>query len=83
MKDAGKPQRLFPYFAFVAGMFLGWAGWSTPSFGQASETQPVTSPVISPPPPGDVIPDNVPADTELGTPRGSFRLYPTLDLIAV
>ena len=55
MKDAGKSQRLFPYFAFVAGMFLGWAGWSTPSFGQASETQPVTSPVISPPPPGEVI----------------------------
>jgi hypothetical protein len=42
----------------------------------------VTSPVISPPPPGDVIPDNVPADTELGIPLVSFRLYPTLDVRA-
>ena len=71
----GSRQRPFPYFAFV-GLFLGWAGWGTPSFGQ------VTSPVISPPPPGDVIPDNVPADTELGIPLGSFRLYPTLDVRA-
>ena len=75
MKDAGKSQRPFPYFAFV-GLFLGWVGWGTPSFGQ------VTSPVISPPPPGDVIPDNVPADTELGIPLGSFRLFPTLDVRA-
>ena len=75
MKDAGKSERPFPYFAFV-GLFLGWVGWGTPSFGQ------VTSPVISPPPPGDVIPDNVPADTELGIPLGSFRLYPTLDVRA-
>jgi len=77
MKDAGKSQRLFPFFALALAMSLGWAGWSTPSFGQA---QPVTSPAISPPPPGDVIPDNVPADTELGIPWGSFRLYPTLDV---
>ncbi len=79
MKDAGKSARLFPYFAFAAGMFLGWAGWSTPSFGQASE---VTTPAISPPPPAEVTPDNVPADTELGIPLGSFRLYPTLDVRA-
>jgi hypothetical protein len=76
MKDAGKSQRLFPYFASVAAMLLGWAGGGTPSFGQ------VTSPVMSPPPPGDVIPDNVPANTELGIPWGSFRLYPTLDVRA-
>ncbi len=82
MKDAGKSERLFPFVALALAMSLGWAGWSTPSFGQASETQPVTSPVISPPPPGDVIPDNVPADTELGIPLGSFRLYPTLDVRA-
>ena len=63
MKDAGKSERPFPYFAFV-GLFLGWVGWGTPSFGQ------VTSP------------DNVPADTELGIPLGSFRLYPTLDVRA-
>ena len=75
MKDAGKSARPFPYFAFV-GLFLGWVGWGTPSFGQ------VTSPVISPPPPGDVSPDNVPAGTELGIPLGSFRLYPTLDVRA-
>ena len=74
MKGAGKPHRPFPHVAFVGAMFLGWAGWGTPLFGQ------VTSPVISPPPPGDVIPDNVPADTELGIPWGSFRLYPTLDV---
>ena len=80
MKDAGKSARFFPYF--VAAMFLGGAGWSTPSFGQASETQPVTSPVMSPPPPGDVAPASVPAETELGIPLGSFRLYPTLDVRA-
>src|SRR5207344_985568 len=74
MKDAGKSQRPFPYFAFV-GLFLGWVGWGTPSLGQ------VTSPVISPPP-ADVMPDNVPADTELGIPLGSFRLFPTLDVRA-
>ena len=79
MKDAGKSQRLFPFFALALAMSLGWAGWSTPSFGQASD---VTSPVISPPPPGDVVPASVPAETELGIPLGSFRLYPTLDVRA-
>jgi len=74
MKGAGKSARPFPCLAFAAGLFLGWAGWSTPSFGQASETQPVTSPGISPPPPSESIPDNVPADTELGISLGSFRL---------
>jgi hypothetical protein len=78
MKDAGKSQRLFPFFALALAMSLGWAGWTTPSFGQAD----VTSPAISPPPPAEVTPDNVPADTELGIPMGSFRLYPTLDVRA-
>ena len=40
------------------------------------------APSYRPPPPGDVSPDNVPADTELGIPLGSFRLYPTLDVRA-
>jgi hypothetical protein len=79
MKDTGKSARLFPFFALALAMSLGWAGWSTPSFGQASD---VTSPDISPPPPGDVVPATVPADTELGIPLGSFRLYPTLDVRA-
>ena len=80
MKDTGKSQRPFPSFALALAMSLGWAAWSTPSFGQASETQPVTSPGISPPPPGEAQPDNVPADSELGIPLGSFRLFPTLDV---
>ena len=67
------------YGFFALAMSLGWTGWSTPSFGQATE---VTSPDISPPPPGDVVPASVPADTELGIPLGSFRLYPTLDVRA-
>jgi hypothetical protein len=74
MKGAGKSERPFPYFTFVAGMFLGWAGWGTPSFGQ------VTSPVVSPAPPSEAVPDAVPADSELGIPLGSFRLFPTLDV---
>src|ERR1700704_136768 len=82
MKDTGKSQRPFPSFALALAMSLGWAAWSTPSFGQASETQPVTSPGISPPPPGEAQPDNVPADSELGIPLGSFRLFPTLDVRA-
>jgi len=80
MKDAGKSQRLFRYFAFVAAMLLGWAGWGTPSFGQARDPQPVTSPVMSPAPPSEAVPDTVPADSELGIPLGSFRLFPTLDV---
>ena len=82
MKEAGKLARLVRYFALALAMSLSWAGWSTPSFGQASETQPVTSPGISPPPPGEAQPDNVPADSELGIPLGSFRLFPTLDVRA-
>src|SRR6267142_103310 len=82
MKDAGKSQRLFRYFAFVAAMLLGWAGWGTPSFGQARDPQPVTSPVMSPAPPSEAVPDTVPADSELGIPLGSFRLFPTLDVRA-
>ena len=74
MKGAGKSERPFPYFAFVAGMLLGWAGWGTPSFGQ------VTSPVVSPAPPPEAVPDAVPPDSELGIPLGSFRLFPTLDV---
>jgi hypothetical protein len=74
MKDAGKSQRLFAYFAFVAAMLLGWAGWGTPSFGQ------VTGPVLSPAPPPEAVPDNVPPGSELGIPLGSFRLFPTLDV---
>ena len=62
------------------GLSAGWAGWCSPSFGQAREAQPVTSPVVSPPPPSEVPPDNVPADTELGIPLGAFRLFPTLDV---
>ena len=72
-------ERHFPLFAFVLGICLGWAGWCTPSFAQARE---VTSPVVSPSAPGEAIPDNVPADTELGIPLGSFRLFPTLDIRA-
>src|ERR1700760_3545248 len=79
MKDAGKTARLFPYAVLVVGTFLGWAGWSTPSFAQR-DPQPVTSPVLSPGPPPETTPDNVPADNELGIPLGSFRLFPTLDL---
>src|SRR6266478_6344230 len=76
MKDAGKSQRLFRFFALALAMSLGWAGWSTPSFGQ------VASPVISPAVPSEA-PDNVPPTTqELGIPLGSFRLYPTLDVRA-
>jgi len=64
MKDAGKSQRLFPFFALALAMSLGWAGWSTPSFGQ------VASPVISPAVPSEA-PDNVPPTTEeLGIPLG-------------
>jgi hypothetical protein len=74
MKNAGKSQRLFPYFAFVAGMFLGWVGWGTPSFGQ------VTSPVISPAAPSEAPKIAPPTTEELGIPLGSFRLYPTLDV---
>ena len=77
MKDVGKSHRPFPYFAFVGAMFLGWAGWGTPSFGQARE---VTSPVVSPAPPIEALPDNVPAGSELGIPLGSFQLFPTLDV---
>jgi len=80
MKGAGKSERLFPYFAFVAGMFLGWAGWATPSFGQPREAQPVTSPVLSPAPPSEAVPDTVPAESELGIPLGSFQLFPILDV---
>jgi hypothetical protein len=80
MKDAGKSQRPFPYFAFVAAMLLGWTGWGTPSFGQARDPQPVTSPVMSPAPPSEAVPDTVPADSELGIPLGSFQLFPTLDV---
>jgi hypothetical protein len=75
MKDAGKSQRLFPFFALALAMSLGWAGWSTPSFGQVA---PVTSPAVP-----SEAPDNVPPTTEeLGIPLGSFRLYPTLDVRA-
>ena len=80
MKGAGKRLRPFPYFAFVAGMLLGWAGWGTPSFGQAREAQPVTSPVVSPAPPPEAVPDTAPAGSELGIPLGSFQLFPTLDV---
>src|SRR5882757_9220672 len=75
MKDAGKSQRLFPFFALALAMSLGWAGWSTPSFGQVA---PDTSPAVP-----SEAPDNVPPTTEeLGIPLGSFRLYPTLDVRA-
>ena len=39
----------------------------------------VTSPVVSPAPPSEAVPDTVPADSELGIPLGSFQLFPTLD----
>src|SRR5580704_8149757 len=76
MKDAGKSQRLFPFFALALAMSLGWAGWSTPSFGQ------VTSPVVSPAVPSEAPNTAPPTTEELGIPLGSFRLYPTLDVRA-
>ena len=77
MKGAGKSERPFPYFAFVAGMLLGWAGWGTPSFGrQAPLHQPRRVARAAP----EAVPDAVPADSELGIPLGSFRLFPTLDV---
>jgi len=76
MKDTGKSQRPFPFLPLALAMSLGWAAWSTPSFGQ------VASPVISPAAPSEA-PDNAPPTTEeLGIPLGSFRLYPTLDVRA-
>ena len=75
MKDAGKSQRLFPFFALALAMSLGWAGWSTPSFGQVA-------PDISPAVPSEVPNIAPPTTEELGIPLGSFRLYPTLDVRA-
>jgi hypothetical protein len=68
-------------YRFLAFMFaaLSWTGWATPLFAQGA--QPVTGPVLSTPAPSET-PNIAPADTELGIPLGSFRLYPTLDIRA-
>jgi len=93
MKDAGKlktprssksvkkSERLYRFSAFTLAASLSCTGSTAPSFGQAGEARPVTSPVISPGVPSEPS-DAVPADTELGIRMGSFRLYPTLDIRA-
>jgi hypothetical protein len=68
-------RALLPLFATPALI-----GLATPILAQGRDPQPVTSPVLSPGPPPETAPDNVPADSELGIPLGSFRLFPTLDL---
>jgi hypothetical protein len=55
-------------------------GLATPILAEGRDPQPVTSPIVPPAPPGEAAPENVPADSELGIPLGSFRLFPTLDL---
>jgi hypothetical protein len=96
IKDMGQPYRPefstwvkvsirpFYFFLLATSASLACVGWATPSFAQARDAAPVTSPVLTGPGPGgpQVAPGAPPGPEELGITLGSFRLYPTLDLRA-
>ena len=64
----------FSVFRFCRGCFSGGPA------GARRRSAKSPAPSYRRAPPGEAIPDTVPADSELGIPLGSFRLFPTLDV---
>lgn len=57
-------------------------GWAAPTFAQARDASPVTSPVQTSPAPAPPDTERPPSEDEIGIRVGSFILYPVLDVRA-